>query len=134
MYATAEDLTAWLAGGDYADQAPADPTRLLTRAWEVIDEHTRGSYTPDPVSGLVIDPTVIKALTDATCAQVEQWFEVGEESDIAGIGGSVTSGGLNLSRPPDRLAPRAARILRSGRTETAPYGLLNPTPFTVSLT
>jgi hypothetical protein len=100
-FATTAALEGWLRGSPYADQLPTDANdtlRLLTRASEVIADHTTGMYTVDAVTGN--PPTAVQAvLSDAVCAQVEYWFEVGEEADLAGYEGSD-------------LAPRAARLLR----------------------
>lgn len=134
MYATEADLTAWLEGGDYATVVPEDPTRILARAWEVIDDHTLGAYERAALTGLATDPVVVEALTSAQCAQVEQWLEVGEENDVAGFPkDTFMSGGVSVNRQPDELAPRAARILRRCRTTIAPNGLLIAAPITVAL-
>lgn len=115
-FATEDQLGDWLAGGDYADLAPTSEAadRVLARASELIGACTAGTYdTP-------ADADTAAALADATCAQVEQWFEVGEENDIAGWNRrkSMTFGTVTVAELPAVLAPRAARIL-------AAAGLLN---------
>lgn len=109
-FATEADLAAWLAEGPYPVPAGDAATRVLTRASELVDWCSTGTYTTDPV-----DVAVTDALMRATCAQVEQWLEVGEESDIAGYPDDtyMSSGGLSINRQPAKLAPRAARILET---------------------
>lgn len=114
-FATAADLTAWLLGGDYEDQTPTGQPaeRLLARATERIHWASYGTYLIDTLTGMPVDVAVAQALRDATCAQVEQWFEVGEENDIAGYPGetSMSAGAVSMTRQAAQLAPRAARIL-----------------------
>lgn len=106
-YATDADLTAWLPAGTVV----ADAARLLLRASEVVDAAVRAPFTVVTATQLPVDSTVAAALRDATCAQVEQWVEVGEENDIDGLAGRpVQIGGLSSDRAPE-LAPRAHRIL-----------------------
>ncbi|TFV91404.1 hypothetical protein [Blastococcus sp. CT_GayMR16] len=128
-FATADDLAgtepgqvAWLT----ADQLTAigdDADRILLRATELIAEHTTTGWTLNTDG----DPAVTEvreALRDATCAQVEQWLEVGEENDVAGYsrGAAMGVGGVNLSSLPSILAPRARRILRlSGLNSAVAY-------------
>lgn len=127
MYAAEADLTAWLAGGDHASLAPtgAAATRILTRAWETVEEHLAGYYVVD-AAGLATDAAIVTALKNAQCAQVEQWLEVGEESDIAGYSGVVSAGGGVSAEAPPELAPRARRILNKA-------GLLSGSPLGVKL-
>lgn len=109
-YATADDLAGWLAGGDYADQYTdsAASTRVLQRASETIAWYTAGGYDD---TGTVAD-TVVDALRDATCAQVEQWCEIGEETSIAGWPQDTSVNlGFTVNQLPPDLAPRAGRIL-----------------------
>lgn len=126
-YATGDQLTDWLAGGDYADQVPDDPSRLLVRATDVIRDNTMGQVLIDPDTGLAADPDMADVLARATCAQVEQWFEVGEENDIAGYpaGTNLALGAGAVTALPMVLAPRAARILRLAgfNGEPAPYSV-----------
>lgn len=113
-FATEADLVAWLPA-DTPDPAPtgAEAVRVLTRASEVIADHVTGGYVVD-ATGAATEQWVIDALRDATCAQVEQWLEVGEDNDFAGYGTdlAMSGGGLSTSRAPVTLAPRARRILR----------------------
>lgn len=117
-YATPEDLTPWLPTGTTV----AEPARLLARASELMDATVRCSYDVDG-DGLPTDATVAQALSDAVCAQVEYWAtEVGEEHDIAGMGGrQIRLLSLSMDALPPELAPRAHRALLIG-------GLLTPVP------
>ena len=125
-WATLSNLEAFLEGGEYADQIPTEAgeaARLLTRASEVIDDHTFGTYERDSLTGAPVSPTHLAALRDATCAQAEQWFEVGEANDIAGYPPETyMTAGVSVNRQPALLAPRAARILRRAGllSQTAP--------------
>lgn len=111
-FATADDLSAYLPPG--AEVAENDVDRLLLRASELVAEHVTSGYTVDTTGAPTVDWQIV-ALRDATCAQVEQWLEVGEENDTAGYrrGTSMSSAGLSISSLPSVLAPRARRILRS---------------------
>jgi hypothetical protein len=105
-FATDVELAAWLKGGDYEAETPVDDAadRVLARATELIGWASFGTYTVDSLTGLPVLATVVDALRDATCAQVEQWLEVGEESDIGGWDQDTTK----ITSP---IAPRAIRIL-----------------------
>lgn len=122
--ATPADLTAWLpADGTITVPTGPEAERLILRASETVAEHATVGWTVDTLG----DPDVTEvreALRDATCAQVEQWLEVGEENDIAGYprGTAMGMGSMNLSRLPSILAPRAKRILRTaGLTGAVAY-------------
>ena len=124
-WATRADVEAFLEGGDYAALIPADADpdpldRVLSRAWELIEDWTDGTWElvddvptwTDPDDDTVTED-VTDALVSAVCAQIEQWFEVGEENDIAGFPGETfMSTGISVNRLPSILAPRAARFLR----------------------
>jgi hypothetical protein len=71
------------------------------------------SYDTDD-DDLATDDVILAALRDATCAQIELWVTLGERLDIeAWPAGTYTGGKLTVAGPPGRIAPRAARILRS---------------------
>lgn len=121
-FADHDAIVDWLTGGDYESSIPTEAspgeTRVLARAWEVIDDHTLGmvEYDEDgePVDDEgAPDAAAAAVLADAVCAQIEQWLEVGEENDIAGFDRvTFMSTGISVNRLPSILAPRAARILR----------------------
>lgn len=112
-YATADDLGGWLPAEAAARLEAGDTERILLRASEVVAEHVTTGYALN-TEGDAADADTATALRDATCAQVEQWLEVGEENDVAGYsrGASLSVGGLSVSSMPRILAPRARRILR----------------------
>lgn len=122
--ATAADLTAWLPGdGSVAVPTGAEADRLILRASETVAEHVTTGWALDANGDPAYD-WAREALRDATCAQVEQWLEVGEENDVAGYSRTTSMGvgGLSLSSLPDVLAPRARRILRlAGMTAAVAY-------------
>lgn len=103
-YATTAQLAAWLDVSE--DDLPEGSARMLERASEVIDEVVVAPYPTG-------DDDVVAALADAACAQVEFWFEVGEEHDVAGQRGSISVEGMSISKLPGTLAPRARRALAS---------------------
>jgi len=115
-YATSDDLTTWLSGGEYP--LPPDPDRILDRASDTIRWFTAGTYdttlTPLP-------QTILDALRDATCAQVEQWCETGESVEIASMRPDTTFR-TEVDGQPAELSTRAARILAGeGILNTAGY-------------
>lgn len=126
MYATRTDLATWVGeDSPYFDAIPADPTRVLDRAWRRIRANVWGAFDVDD-QGLATDPVIVQALNDAQCAQVEQWLEVGEEHDIAGLPAdtAVSSQGLSVSKQPSLLAPRARDILEeAGLLASSPAGV-----------
>lgn len=112
-FADEEALAAWLLGGDYEAQTPEGEAadRILARASERINCASSGAYEVDELTELP-ETVVLVALEQATCAQVEQWLEVGEENDISGYpGDTYMSAGVSVNRQPSKLAPRAAMIL-----------------------
>lgn len=106
--ATESDLTDWLPDGTVV----ADAARLLARASQRIDATVLAVFDVDTDTQMPTDTDVAAALRDATCAQVEQWLEVGEENDIDGLAGTqIAVTGFSGKRAP-RIAPRALDILR----------------------
>jgi hypothetical protein len=87
---------------------PDDIPRQLRRASSMVDRAVRQPYDLNP-QGAALDTDIAAALRDATCAQVEQWIEVGEENAVDGLAGSPRSVGGGMRAP--SLAPRAAEIL-----------------------
>ena len=108
-YATTEELTTYLDG---SVPVPSDSDRLLQEASALIDYWAFGTFEIDSGTELPTDADVAEALRDATCAQVRQWIEVGEENDIDGLAGTeVSLGSYSGPRAPE-LAPRAKRYLK----------------------
>lgn len=81
VYATVDQLEGWLQA-PVPDNSPA----LLRIASNQITEAIRYAfYTADAVTGKATDTTVLQALQDATCAQVEFWIA----AEIDPVAGSV---------------------------------------------
>lgn len=115
-YATSGELATYLG-----TTAPADATRLLARASELVDDHIITATYPVNTSGMPTDTVHIGALRDAVCAQVEYWLAGDEEDDVLGPTQGVSLGGMQVQygagenrATPMYLAPRAARALRRG--------------------
>ncbi|MGW7416130.1 hypothetical protein [Streptomyces sp. NPDC054863] len=115
-YATPEQLSMWLG-----TPAPSGAERLLARAGEDIDSALLTAIYRVDEDGDPIEPRVVAALADATCAQVEHWLATGDDGTGAGgVWDSVSIGPVSLSgrsRTPSaasgvELAPRADRALR----------------------
>lgn len=112
-YATLAELGTFTgsAPSDEASQTIAE--RMLERASELLDDVVVAAFAVDSVTELPTDAGIAAAMSDACCAQVEFWLEVGEESDVDGLAASdVSIGGYSGKRAPV-VAPRALRILRS---------------------
>lgn len=76
-YATTTQLANYLGAAP-----PLDADRQLARATTLLDSDVlRGAWYDVDTSGLPTEPTVAAAFAEATCAVVEYWGEVGEESD-----------------------------------------------------
>lgn len=109
VYATSADLATFL-GTD----APVDADRLLARASEHLDSFLALCVYDVDANG---NPTVANqrnAIGLATCAQVEQWLEVGEDNLIAGYPGDtmmVRGRQISDSKRPAKFAPRAIALL-----------------------
>jgi hypothetical protein len=113
-YATTQQLQTYTGA-----TPPADATRLLGRASELIDDHIVTAIYDVDDQGNPTDAKIIAALADATCAQVEHWLAGDEEDDILGpvqgqsLAGMQEQYGAGDNRAtPMYLAPRAARHLR----------------------
>lgn len=124
VYATGAELASYLG-----TPAPADTTRLLARASELVDDHIVTAVYAVNTSGMPTDTVHIDALRDATCAQVEHWLAGDEEDDILGPVQGVALSGLQVQygagenrATPMYLAPRAARALRRGGLLSASVG------------
>jgi hypothetical protein len=112
-HATTADLTAWISP-TLTLPSTQEQERLLDRASELIDSLVTAPYMAG-TDGTPADSGIAQTLADATCAQVELWLTMGEDMDIESWGpGSYSAGGVSVASPPDRLAPRAARILNAG--------------------
>lgn len=120
-YATTDELEVWLPTAVWdASQDELDPARQLQRASEVVDQALLTAVYAVSSAEVALDPAVRKALSDATCAQVEFWLAGSEDEDVLGPLASQSVGGLSEQygsgeqrATPMYLAPRAARILRA---------------------
>lgn len=115
VYATPEQLAAWTG-----TPAPADAERLLARASADVDAVLLCAVYETNAAGMPTDPTVVQALADATCAQVEYQLATGDDgTGASGRWGSVSIGPVSLGDRRDDprapgdvdLAPRAHRAL-----------------------
>lgn len=108
-FATTGDLATWLQAAP-----PDDAPRMLRRAAELVADACTSGYYVDTDERPTDEPVRV-ALRDATCAQVEQWINVGEDNDIDGYPRALAVSGVGLSTNalPDVLAPRARRVLRN---------------------
>ena len=82
---------------------------------ELIDGLVCAPYATD-ASNVPTAAAIAKALSDATCAQVEMWLGMGEQVDIeswptpkSGLG--YQAGRVRAYAMPDKPSPRAVRIL-----------------------
>jgi hypothetical protein len=112
-YATTTELQAYLGGASL----PADAQRLLDRASDLVDYITFGKIN-------VSIAYQEEAAKNATCAQVEYWMTMGEDTDISGSSyDSISIGTFQMTTSSSNgskttslgskhgLAPRAGRIL-----------------------
>lgn len=83
VYASSDDLTAWLG-----TTAPANADRLLRAASTLITEFIACDIYRVDDNGLPLDPVLLQATNDATCAQAETWITLG----IDPAGGSAGAG------------------------------------------
>lgn len=120
----------------YADQAayeaytgaaaPANIGQLLARASQFLDSRVFRLcvYDTDPSTGMPTHDLVVAAFSDAVCAQVQWWDELGDHTGAAGVGwGNVQIGTARLGRsvtavsgadsPSRQVAPAVWDALRS---------------------
>lgn len=92
IYATAADYQ------DRTGRTPgADTDRLLREASELLDaEVLLASWYDVDANGMPADEEVAKAFSNAVCAQLEFWAEVGESVDTSGPIQGVTLGSLSI--------------------------------------
>lgn len=74
VYATTEQLAEVL------DPLPANAARLLRRASAKVDELLLTAVYDVDADGMPTGDTVKAALVEATCAQVEWWGEIGDDT------------------------------------------------------
>lgn len=103
-HATSSQLADWIGVA-----VPPDAQRLLDRASRLVDGKVTTGYKVDD-AGVPTDVRVRDGLRDATCAQVEFWLGVGEEHDVEGVRGEISTPGASFTLPPE-LGRRARREL-----------------------
>lgn len=119
-YATPTEYATWLA----VEEPPHGAARLLRDASLEIDEMLFTAHYRVDHDGMPVDPAVIGALRDATCAQAEHRAEYGDDVTLVengqgaslgplsfGGSGATTLGGKSSSIP--QQSPKALRILRT---------------------
>lgn len=120
----------------YADQAayetytggtaPADVDRRLADASRMLDAEVFRLcvYDADPATGMPTNTLVVEAFSDAVCAQVQWWDELGDHLGAGAAGwGNVQIGSARLGRsvtavagsdsPARQIAPAVWDALRS---------------------
>lgn len=120
----------------YADQAayeaytgaaaPTGVAQLLARASQFLDSRVFRLcvYDVAPDTGMPTNQLVVSAFSDAVCAQVQWWDELGDHTGAAGVGwGNVQIGTARLGRsvtavsgadsPSRQVAPAVWDALRS---------------------
>ncbi len=116
-YATAPEYADWLG----IETAPDGAARLLRDASLEVDEMLLTAHYRVDHAGMPVDPSVVEALRDATCAQAEFRAEYGDELEALNQGESIKLGPLSFGgafssgpspAPLPRFAPKALRYLR----------------------
>lgn len=96
VYATSDDLTAWLD----PDPVPEAAERMLRRASRFLDDRLLlTAVYPVDADGMPTRPDHRDALRDACCALVEWWAANGDDGTGAGSDyTTVTAGSISLTR------------------------------------
>jgi len=123
-YATTDDFADFIA----PTSLPANATRLLERASDVVDEILIGAVYATDDSGNPVDSAVIAAFKKATLYQAFFAMEVGDETGANDRFQSATQGGvsytLNTNKAPQTLrqSADAINVLRlAGLLPVTPY-------------
>ena len=125
IYATPEELTAWLA----PTPAPADAAGLLRSASGLIRSETKTALYATDADGYPSDPGIRAAFKDATCAQAKFWADhtIDPALGPAGVTPAATSksiGGASISYGTDP-ATAAARAGLPGVMAPDAWYILN---------
>lgn len=111
-YASTTELADWLEAAP-----PEGARRMLRRATQLVDRALLAAVYDVDSGGMPTDAKVAKTLMEATCAQVEDWAESGDELNQAARWSSATIGSASYTRntgpgaPPPRLCDRALDVL-----------------------
>jgi hypothetical protein len=128
-YAVANDVIAYCSTLS-APPAEPDLDRLILRACDLLDAHLIGTQYDVDANGNPTDViTVIPALKNAVCAQVEFWLSNGDELDEMRQWMVTTVEGVTLNRGNLRapqLAPRAINHLRVAGLRTSQFPIHVP--------
>ena len=105
VYATAAALITYTG-----QAAPDNADQLLRQASQFLDANVfRLCWYHVGTDGLPSDPTVAEAFSDAVCAQVQWWDELGDSIGAAGAGwGNVQIGSVTLGRSVTNVSPEAS--------------------------
>lgn len=109
LYATVDDLAAWLA----PDPVPDTAARLLVQASRRVDRALHGAYYD------ITDPDVVEALREATVCQAHWMIDRDDETDATADLQSMSTGQRSFTRrtvgegagTTPRLAPAALDVL-----------------------
>lgn len=112
-YATVEDYLDWV--GDLTPYEQPRPS-TMRKASDLISSVLIGAVYATDEDGNATHPTIVEALRDATCAQVEFWDETGDESGASSVWQSASIGGASYTRAAGGarlpVAPAAVLTLR----------------------
>lgn len=129
-YAVAADVIAYCST---LAPPPAEPEidRLILRACDLLDAHLIGTQYDVDTNGNPTDTvTVIPALRNAVCAQVEWWLSSNDELGELDQYQSTTVEGVTLNRGANLkvldLAPRAVNHLRVAGLRTSQFPIHVP--------
>lgn len=105
IYATAAALIGYTS-----QVAPEAVDALLKQASQFLDANVfRLCWYRVDAAGMPSDATVAEAFSDAVCAQVQWWDELGDSVGAAGAGwGSVQIGRMQLARSVTNVTPEAS--------------------------
>lgn len=116
-YATEAEFEEYLN----PDPVPSGAARLLRDASLEVDEMLLTAVYRVDHDGMPVEPQVIEALRDATCAQAEFRADYGDELEALNQGESIKLGPISFGgsfssgpnpQPLPRFAPKAIRYLR----------------------
>lgn len=116
-YATEDEFEEYLK----PDPVPSGAARLLRDASLEVDEMLLTAHYRVDHDGRPVDPPVVEALREATCAQAEFRAEHGDELEVLNAGESIKLGPISFGgafssgpnpSPLPRYSPKALRFLR----------------------
>lgn len=84
-YATVDVLEAWLQ-----DDVPDNADSLIRQASSQVTEAIRSAFYDVDVNGKASSVTVLQALSDATCAQIQFWLAADVDAAAGGVQPQLT--------------------------------------------